>query len=374
MDLLGPLYRVHALLRLVLVILTLVVNLVRLGHVDMPVLTVLCCIAMIVWTLITSWLYLDPRRRVLRVFLADLVFTLAMIIGSLWVVGVGPQIDPPLSLPGYWIAGAPLAVALWRGWRWGLAASLTVALVDGVTSWAMRPWGWINLSVMVLACAAVGYIRGQLVRTTTEREQMYAVAAAMAERQRLSRIVHDGVLQVLAMVEREGPALGPRGAWLAHQSHEQELALRALLQDTAIDVNQSFPVDETHANLATLLDRHATSNVTVSTPAGALLVETARAREIDAAVREALTNVARHAGPQARAWVLLEREGGDLLVSIRDNGVGSTVAAFDEAARRGRMGTRHSIHGRLHDLGGIATMRTSPGQGLEWEFRVPAGD
>ena len=374
MDLLGPLYRVHVLVRLALVALTLVINLVRLSHVAMPVVTVACCVFMVGWTLVTSWWYLDPRRRVVWVFVADLAVTLIMIFASVVVIGVGSQISPPLSLPGYWIAGAPLAVALWRGWRWGLAAGVVVALADGITTVAMRPWGWISLTVMVLTCLAVGYIRGQLVRTTTEREQMYAVAAAMAERQRLSRIVHDGVLQVLAMVERDGRSLGPRGTWLAHQAHEQELALRALLQDTAIDVDSRNPLDETHANLAALLDRHATSNVTVSAPAGVLLVDAVRAREIDAAVREALTNVARHAGPEARAWVLLEREGDEVLVSIRDNGVGATATAFEEAVRRGRMGTRHSIHGRLHDLGGSATLRTAPGEGLEWEFRVPVGE
>jgi len=374
MDLLGPLFRVHALLRLVLVIVTLVVNLLRLDVVRMPVLTVLCCVGMLAWTVFTSWMYLDARRRVTRVFVADLGVTLALVVGSVWVVGVDPRIAPPLSLPGYWIAGVPLAIALWRGWQWGLVSVLAVTIADGVMTLPMRPWAWIDLSVMVLACVAVGYIRTQLIRTTTEREQMYAVAAAMAERQRLSRIVHDGVLQVLAMVERDGRALGPRGAWLAHQAHEQEVALRTLLQDTAIDVHGRNPVDETHANLAAMLDRHASTNVTVSTPAGSLLVETARAREIDAAVGEALTNVARHAGPDARAWVLLEREGGDLLISIRDNGVGATTEAFDEAVRRGRMGTRQSIHGRLHDLGGTATMRSTPGQGTEWEFRVPAGE
>lgn len=373
MDLLGPLFRVHALLRLVLVALTCAVNVVRFGQLAMPVLAILGCAVMLAWSLFSSWMYLVPRRRRLWVFVLDLVVTVALVLASVWVIGPTGYAGP-MSLPAYWIAGAPLAFALWRGWVWGLASSVLIAAADLAATSALGTWEWSNLAVLILACASVGYIVNRLKQSTSEREQMYAVAAAMGERQRLSRIVHDGVLQVLAMVERDGRSLGPRGSWLAHMAHEQEVALRSLLQDTAIDAGTREPIDETHANLAALLDRRSAMNVTVSTPAGALLVEAKTAREIDAAVGEALTNVARHAGTDARAWVLLEREGGDLLVSIRDNGVGADPAAFDRAASRGRMGTRHSILGRLRDLGGTATMRTAPGHGVEWEFRIPVRD
>ena len=79
----------------------------------------------------------------------------------------------------------------------------------------------------------------------------------------------------------------------------------------------------------------------------------------------------KHAGPDAQAWVLLEWDDDDLIISIRDNGVGGTPEDFTAAADRGRMGMRHSIHGRLADLGGTATLRTAPGRGTEWEFRIP---
>lgn len=372
MDLLGPLYRAHALLRLVLVALACVVNALRFHEVASQPGVVVGCVVMAVWTVATSWMYLTPRRRTLWVFVADLCVTVALVVATVVVVGAPADVDgPAMALPAYWIAGAPLAIALWRGWLGGLISSGVVALVAIWSLPVTTPWGWGNLAVLVIACVSVGYITGQLRQTTGEREQMYAVAAALGERQRLARVVHDGVLQVLAMVERDGQSLGPRGTWLAHQAHEQELALRSLLQDTAIDFDRTDSIDETHADLAALLDRHSNTRVTVSTPAGRLMVEAHRAREVDAAVSEALTNVARHAGPDARAWVLLEREGNDLLISIRDNGVGATPQVFEEAVRRGRMGTSQSIYGRLRDLGGHVQLHTAPGRGLEWEFRVP---
>jgi hypothetical protein len=32
-----------------------------------------------------------------------------------------------------------------------------------------------------------------------------------------------------------------------------------------------------------------------------------------------------------------------------------------------------SIHGRMAELGGDTDLRTAPGDGTEWEFRVPRG-
>ena len=63
-------------------------------------------------------------------------------------------------------------------------------------------------------------------------------AAAAAERARLARAVHDGVLQVLALVQRRGPELGPEGAELGRLAGEQEPALRALIrQQDAVDAD-----------------------------------------------------------------------------------------------------------------------------------------
>jgi len=46
------------------------------------------------------------------------------------------------------------------------------------------------------------------------------------------------------------------------------------------------------------------------------------AEELAAAVSAALDNVRRHGGSDAQAWVLIEDDGADVTVTIRDNGVG----------------------------------------------------
>ena len=55
----------------------------------------------------------------------------------------------------------------------------------------------------------------------------------MAERARLARAVHDGVLQVLTLVQRRGTELGGEAAELGRLAGEQEAALRALVQGNA---------------------------------------------------------------------------------------------------------------------------------------------
>jgi len=91
-------------------------------------------------------------------------------------------------------------------------------------------------------------------------------------------------------------------------------------------------------------------------------------------VGNALDNARAHAGPDARAFVLLEDLGETVSVSVRDDGVGIAVGRLEDAARQGRLGVSKSIVGRLTALGGTAELRTEPGAGTEWELCVPRGE
>ena len=51
----------------------------------------------------------------------------------------------------------------------------------------------------------------------------------LEERERLSRQVHDGAIQVLALVSRRGREIGGETAELAELAGEQERALRRLV-------------------------------------------------------------------------------------------------------------------------------------------------
>jgi signal transduction histidine kinase len=89
------------------------------------------------------------------------------------------------------------------------------------------------------------------------------------------------------------------------------------------------------------------------------------------ATREALANVAAHAGT-GEAWVTITLGPGTLDVTVRDAGAGFDPARVDPA----RLGLRRSITGRVTDWGGRVSVRSAPGQGtlvtMSWPGPVPA--
>jgi signal transduction histidine kinase len=120
-----------------------------------------------------------------------------------------------------------------------------------------------------------------------------------------------------------------------------------------------------------LIERLASGVVAVSSPADAVPLPESTARALAAAVGEAVTNIERHAGDGARAWILVEDDGRTVTVSVRDDGVGIEDGRLDEARRAGRLGVEQSILGRMRAIGGDGAVTSQPGAGTEVELRVP---
>jgi signal transduction histidine kinase len=95
------------------------------------------------------------------------------------------------------------------------------------------------------------------------------------------------------------------------------------------------------------------------------------ARPLLAVVREAAANADAHAGPDSGLWVLLEDDPDAVTVSVRDDGPGIPEGRLEAAVAQGHLGVASSIRGRVAELGGRATLVTAPGEGVEWEIRVP---
>ena len=157
---------------------------------------------------------------------------------------------------------------------------------------------------------------------------------------------------------------GGEAAEIGRLAAEQEQALRSLVGASPEEVAGEVDV-------RALLSAYASSVVTVSSPATPVLIAAGRAREVAAAVGAALANVSAHAGPGARAWVLLEDAGEEIAVSVRDDGVGLEPGRLAQAREQGRLGVASSIEGRVRDLGGTMTVESTPGHGTEVVLRVP---
>ncbi len=368
-SLINQIYRVLNLLRIGLAAHAVLVNVQRGSTAAHPGVLSATMIVLVAWTALAGLMYARPGRTPTWWLVADVAVTAALSGSSSWILGSTLYEHDYLSVPVFWAVAAPVAVAVGRSMRWGVVAALVIGTIRVAVAPSAEPALWSIYIILVFIAAGVGIMVDFLLSSLSDRDRAFAETAALAERERLNRIVHDGVLQVLALVEREGPGLGPRGARLAELAHEQEVKLRVLLQDR--DVGVVSHQDEPRRDLISMLDRHATSGVTVSTMADEVLVEPDVADEVDAVVAEILSNVRKHAGASAQAWLLLEREGNEIILSVRDNGVGTTSEQLHAAADRGHLGVRNSILGRVRDLGGQASVRTAPGRGVEWELRVP---
>jgi len=150
------------------------------------------------------------------------------------------------------------------------------------------------------------------------------------EREHLARAVHDSVLQVLAFVRREGATLGGPGAELARLAGDQEIALRALVATPAREGAHG------EVDLRALLQEQANPVVSVSVPGTPVPLPAAVAEELAAVAGAALSNTALHAGEQARAFVLLEDLGNEVVLSIRDDGVGIAPGRLAQAQAQGQ--------------------------------------
>src|SRR4051812_16032210 len=322
----------------------------------------------VAWTFVATWAYEAPRRRGLPLLLADFSVAAATLLSTPYVQSDAMLMRHASTMPSFWVMAPVLAWAVLRGWPGGIAAALLMSLLDLSVRTERTGTTGGNIFLLLLAAGVVGYSAGLIREATEARAEAERVAASLAERARLARAVHDGVLQVLALVQRRGVELGGEAADLGRLAGEQEVALRALVQGNTSAVRDGSAGGP--GDLADTLSRLASRTVTVSGPAHPVLLDQRVVDELTSVVRACLDNVARHVGGDAPAWVLLEELGDRVVVTVRDEGPGIAPGRVEQAQAEGRLGVAESIRGRMNDLGGEAVLTTAPGQGTEWELVV----
>ena len=361
----AQLFRALAVLRLVTLVFAGGINLFRLDDFERPGWAVVVLAVMAAWTAVVSWAYAHQRTVAVLVF--DLVVTLALLRSTPFIATDAMMEEHVSTLTSYWVSVAVLAWAV----HWGVAGGLAASVAMSVADVTMRPVVTAstigNVFLLVLAGLTIGYVATSLRTSARERARAERRAAAAGERERLARAVHDGVLQVLALMQRRGADAGGDLAELGRLAGEQEHALRGLIQTSPHD----GPRPAGRTDLAAAIGGLATANVSVATPGTRIAADAAYVESVVGVVRACLSNVAVHVGDDAPAWVLLERDGDTIVVSVRDEGPGIAEGRLDEAADAGRLGVASSIRGRISELGGRADLRTAPGEGTEWEFTIP---
>lgn len=361
----SQLFRALAVLRLVTLLFAVGINVFRLDDFDRPGWAAVVLAGMACWTALVSWLY--ATRRGVAVLVLDLLITLVLLRSTPFIATDAMMEEHVSTLTSYWVSVPVLAWAV----RWGVAGGLVASVVVSVADVTMRPVVTAstigNVFLLMLAGMTIGYVATSLRTSASDRERAERRAAAAGERERLARAVHDGVLQVLALMQRRGAERGGELAELGRLAGEQEHALRGLIQTATTDSTAG----RGHTDLVAAVGALATAQVTVATPGGRIELPSTFVDPVVAVVRACLSNVSVHVGEGAPAWVLLERDGDAIVVSVRDDGPGIAEGRLEEAAEGGRLGVASSIRGRIAELGGHADLHTAHGQGTEWEFTIP---
>ena len=361
------LFRALAILRVAVMLNAVALNIYRADNFLHPVGGAVAVGVMVAWTVFVTRQYADPRRRTTPLLAADLAVAVGLVLASPLLKGEGLR----ATVPGFWVMAAMMAWAIHWHWRGGLAAGALLTAADLSVRQDISQGNYGNVFLLLVGGPIVGFLCESLQRLARERDAAQREAIASEERARLARAVHDGVLQVLALVQRRGGELArldPELAELARLAGEQEAALRSLIRQQ--DTVEADAADTDVAGALEQLSRATAAPVTVSLPGGPVLLPTPVATELLAAVRACLANVAVHVGAAAPAWVLLEDTGDAVVVTVRDEGSGIESGRLAEAEAEGRLGVSQSVVGRLADLGGAATVDTGA-HGTEWELRVP---
>jgi signal transduction histidine kinase len=293
------------------------------GHTEMPTMPVLIGdLVAVLGLAVGPWLVLVGRRLVRELTesgdaRAGVVFSRSLVLAS--VVGLGGMALAIVALE------EPYSLAL-------VAISIVCAVVLTLVGGVVLPWGYL------------------LTRTITKER---AARVRAEERAEVAAHLHDSVLQALTVIQKRTgePEVRrlARGterelrAWLYGRPASGDFA--GVLTAVAEEIEDRYDVT---VELVTVGTRP------VDGPANAVL----------GAVREALTNAARHAGVR-RVSVFAEVTDEELLALVRDRGRG-----FDPTVHNGH-GIAGSIVGRLEAHGGSATIRSAPSEGTEVEVRMP---
>ncbi|MCU1239793.1 MAG: hypothetical protein JWO71_519 [Candidatus Acidoferrum typicum] len=208
--------------------------------------------------------------------------------------------------------------------------------------------------------------------------------AIEGERSRISRDLHDGILQTLLSIEIQLDVLRRRAA----ASPEHAATGLANLQQTVKNesaelrhmVTDLRPLRVQSADLIDLMRGFAERYRNESTLALDVLIDSVElhapdrvCREIFQIYREALNNIKKHA-KASHVVVKLSQDDSRLVLVVDDNGEGFSFAGRftgDELDRL-RLGPI-SIKERTRTVGGVLTVESNPGHGARLTIEIPLG-
>jgi signal transduction histidine kinase len=287
---------------------------------------------------------------------------------------------------------------IWAAFRFGppgaaLAIVIATLVAIGVTANDVGPFSkqpidhrtlstQIYIVVTALTTLFMSAVVAERQRSATElaEARRQEGVRAMEERHRIARDLHDSVSQALFStrlhtrtaqreLEREGAsqsgALAKDLRAITKLTRAAQTEMRALIFDLGRDPDED--------GLAAALAVHAAQlgigdGLTIDDQLadGRLPLSSRAQAQVFGIAREALGNVAKHAGTGA-ARIRIEAADGRVAVEVRDEGRG-----FDpESSHPGHFGLE-SMASRAAEIGALLTITSAPGEGTAVRVEVPA--
>lgn len=204
--------------------------------------------------------------------------------------------------------------------------------------------------------------------------------ALAEERARIARDLHDDLGTALTGVALELEVARLQASdGMAQRLSESTVHIRTLAGRMREVVWSVDPRCDTVSSLASFLEQQTASLLHAGGLRGrfefpddipALPLGSSARHQLALSVREALTNVLRHA-QASEVTLALELASQTLVIRITDNGHGFNPAAGAD----GRLGRGlENVRQRLASIGGVARIHSAPGHGTNIELRVPLAE
>ncbi len=269
---------------------------------------------------------------------------------------------------------------------------------------ADQPWQDVALVPLTLSGVVLGelavYLAAGQVLGEDERRYLAALAdqgavavrnsslfrtaeqsAALGERHRLARELHDSVSQALFSMTLHARAAQrhlsagdlPADHPVAAELDQLHSLTRTALAEMRALIFELRPGALAEEGLAAALAKHAAAvsarerlDVTVDAPTERVALPPAVEEHVYRVVLEALNNAVRHAAATRVGIVVAQRAGAGLRVTVEDDGVG-----FEPATHRpGHLGLT-TMRDRAAAVGGSLTVASSPGTGTRVVLELP---
>ncbi len=272
--------------------------------------------------------------------------------------------------------------------RQGIDGTLLIGRIGVITLTAIC---LLALFTYLRHAAAAEDVQRELSRTIqAERDQLEVVVARRTElltsltqhlqtaredeRNRLARNLHDELGALLTSAKLDAARIKSRLAGAAPEAHER-LANLVQTLNTSIALGRSIIEDLRPSTLANLglvsaleiLAREFSerSGVQVHRTLAPAKLRASAELMVYRLVQEAITNITKYA--QARqVWIDMASSGGQVRVSVRDDGVG-----FDTAAQKGSAYGLVGIRIRVEAEKGTLAVTSAPGQGTRIQVTLP---